>query len=641
MPPKETALLKKKLGEILVQSGLIPEEQLFKALNHQKTTGKRLGEVMVELKIATEIEIARTLGSQLGYQYVESISMIDREVLLMIPESLIRKHGVLPLRHEGSVLIVAMSDPLDFNTIQDLSFYCGYIIQPAIATPTLLSENIKRFCRGTSQPHEDQKIIKKIIQDSQREHNAPDVQIIPEISETVSESSSEQRHDLAPIIQMCSLIISNAIKSGASDIHIEPASIDSSVRFRVDGQLQEFMRFPKWVHGPVISRIKVLANLDIAAKRTPQDGEVRLKVEGREVTLRISTLPASLGEKIVIRILDQMTDALTLDKIGFSSQDLSKVKDLLSHKKGLILVTGPTGSGKTTSLYSMLNHLNQPTINIITVENPVEYHIKGITQVQINPESGLTFASALRAILRQDPNIILIGEIRDSETALIAMRAAMTGHLVLSTLHTNDSPSAVTRLMDLGVPLYMIASLLLGVIAQRLVRTICPDCKTPLSPTAEEMKTLNISEKTASKSQFFKGKGCKSCHQSGFRGRSAVYEVLELDPKLKEIISLHPTELQFKNACKDAGFITMHENGLQKIKEGNTTFSELMRCIGSNDELETFCGNCDHYYRNEFSICPMCGAKPKNKCFRCNQIIQTHWNYCPFCENKFPKNIEK
>lgn len=628
---------KQKLGEILLKSGILNEEQLFRALEKQKRTGKRLGELLVELKITSEVEIAQTLGSQLGYQFVEMISSIDKEVLLLVPENLVKKHSIIPLRLEKGELIIAMTDPLDFNTIQDLSFYCGFIIQPAVATPSLLRETIKKFY-GSSPAQTDEKLIKKIISDSQKDLNEAPLQIIPEIRDDGSEGLVEQRHQLAPIIEMANLILAKALKLNTSDIHIEPFANESIVRYRVDGLLHESMRFPKWIHGALVSRIKVLANLDIAMKRVPQDGDIRLKANGKEVTLRISSLPSYYGEKVVIRILDETSDLLKLDSVGLSISDQEKVKEMLSHQKGLILVTGPTGSGKTTSLYAMLNQINHSSINIITVENPIEYHLPGITQVQINSESGLTFATALRSILRQDPNVILIGEIRDTETAQIAMRAALTGHLVISTLHTNDAPSAVTRLVDLGVPNFLISSLLIGVIGQRLLRQVCPECKKSFSPTDEEKKAFNITEAHPKKIHFFKGTGCKSCHNSGFKGRNAVYEILQMNSRLRDVLSLNPTEQQFKTACRDAGLVTMYENGLQKVRDGVTSYSEVLRCVGIDEHQETLCGTCDHHFRAEYSLCPICGEKPKNRCTHCNQIIQLSWNYCPFCEKKLAKS---
>ena len=634
MPAKETSLLqKRKLGEILVHSGIVTDEQLLTALDRQKKTGKRLGEILVEVNFTSELEIAQTLGSQLGYQVVDTITTIDDEILLLIPESLVKKYSVIPLRLEKSGLVVAMADPLDFDTVQDLSFYCGFIIQPAIATPTLLKETIKRFYK-IAHEQEDTQLIKKIILDSQKDFNDSIVQIIPEIKENGSEGLSDPRHSLAPIIEMANLILAKAIKLNASDIHIEPFGNDSIVRCRVDGLLREIMRIPKWIHGALVSRIKVLANLDIAVKRIPQDGDVRLKANGKEISLRISSLPSYFGEKIVIRILSQSAHLLKLDTLGIPVPEQNKIREMLSHQKGIILVTGPTGSGKTTTLYAMLNQINHPSINIVTVENPIEYHLHGITQIQINSEAGLTFATALRAILRQDPNVILVGEIRDTETAQIAFRAAMTGHLVISTLHTNDAPSAVVRLLDLGIPNYLISSLLIGVMAQRLVRYNCPDCKTSYAPPEEETRPFNLRQEAAKKIIFYKGKGCKSCYQTGFKGRSTVLEILPMQSKLREMVSLSPTEQQFKNACKDAGFVSMTEHGLQKVREGLTPLSELVRCLGADEHLDTLCENCGHLFRNDFNLCPMCGEKPKNKCTRCNQVIQSQWHYCPFCENK-------
>jgi type IV pilus assembly protein PilB len=425
--------------------------------------------------------------------------------------------------------------------------------------------------------------------------------------------------------------MTKAIRQRASDIHIEPTARDFRVRYRIDGLLKEDLRLPKWIHGALISRMKILGQLNIAERRLPQDGSVRVRSDNREIDLRLSTLPTQYGEKMVIRVLDQGRLVVALDTLGVSPQNLSKIHSLMRCRRGIILVTGPTGSGKTTTLYSMIHAMRDEVTNIVTVENPIEYNLEGVNQVQINTDIGLTFAHCLRAILRQDPNVILIGEIRDLETAEIACRAAMTGHLVLSTVHTNDAPSTITRLVDLGIPRYLVGSLVMGVIAQRLVRSVCPRCKTVTPPPVESLVSLHIPLDSVKSVDFYYGKGCSYCHYIGYQGRTGLYEILEMTPRLRELVVSGAAEQDIRSAALAAKMTSLGEDGLNKVKAGITTIEELVRVIEVREDLQTFCTHCGQSIHIDFQVCPYCAHPVSHHCHACGKPLQPEWIVCPYC----------
>ncbi len=618
---------KKRLGDLLFEVGLITKEGLDRALGEQKKTGKRLGEILTGQGLVSELMIAQTLASQLGYKYVDLNEVeLEPEALLMIPESLARKHLAIPISIKNKCLTVSMVDPLDYESIRDLGFHSGLEIHPMIASKKEILNTIERNYLDTS--------LENIVQESQENFNDSILQIIPDITTTDEIKTLEERARLAPIIKLANLIMTKAIKSRASDIHIEPSIKGLKVRCRIDGLLNEQMTLPKWVQNPLVSRVKVLANLDISERRMPQDGAVRIRSDHREIDLRISCLPTQYGEKIVIRILDQSKQIISPETLGLSKKDMVSLNSLIKRRKGLILVTGPTGSGKTTSLYSMINRIKSETTNILTVEDPIEYSIEGINQTQVNPDIGLTFAKCLRSILRQDPNIILIGEIRDAETAEIAFRAAITGHLVLSTLHTGDAPSTITRLIDIGIPRFLVASLLVGVIAQRLVRCVCPKCKEPTTPSIESLISLNIPQDALKNITFYYGKGCNYCNFTGYQGRSGIFEILILTARIREMISANASEQDIRAAALAEKMSSLGEDGLNKVIEGITTIEELVRVIEAEEELQSMCHKCSRYIHIDFLVCPYCGTSAAHHCASCRKPLQPEWIICPYCKAK-------
>ena len=617
---------KKKLGELLVEVGLLTIENLDVALVEQKKTGIRLGEILMRLQFLTEDQMAQALATQCGIRYFEpALIEIDPAVLSLIPETLARKHLTLPVEINNKRLTVAMVDPLDYASINDLRFHAGMVIEPVVATRYAIMEAIDRlYGRGTKSG----KSIHPVAQTTDDEGALP---VMMDTDLLNAETRSlEQRGKLAPAIQLTNHIFSQAVSLRASDVHVEPGQKDCRIRFRVDGLLKEIMKLPKWAQNPFISRIKILAKMDISERRLPQDGAMRLTLEGRDVDFRVSTLPTLHGEKVVIRILDQSKMLIGLDEVGLFGKDAETIRAMIKKKKGMILVTGPTGSGKTTTLYAVVNQLRAETSNLTTLEDPIEYTIDGINQVQINSDIGLSFAATLRSILRQDPNVIFVGEIRDLETAEIAFRAAMTGHLVLSTLHTNDAVATITRLVDIGVPRYIVASAVIGIVAQRLVRRLCPQCKVPTQ--MEKMGEASLAYSILEGAPLFHEKGCKACYQSGFSGRVGIFEILTLSTKLRKLISSGATELEFRSEA--GGISSMEEDGLCKVKQGVTTVEEVLRVVEKEEVFKSCCPQCGHFMHADFLICPYCGSASPSVCSSCGRLLQSDWIVCPYCRHK-------
>lgn len=551
---------KRRLGEILIDSGAINQKQLEHALNEQKSSGKRLGETLVTLGYLTEKQILSTLEQQLGIKYVNlSEEKIEREAIAAVPLFLAERYNVVPVRKEDTRLYLAMSDPTNFYAIDDVRMVSGLEVWPLLAEAKDISLAINNNYGVQGRV---ESAVSKLKEDDAGKTSVQDV---------------EDKIDNAPIISIVNSLIQQAVRDRASDIHIEPQEDNLRVRFRVDGVMREIISFPKNTHAPILSRIKIMGDMDIAEKRLPQDGRINIQEKGRQIDIRVSTLPTILGEKVVMRILDKSAMTIALDELGFSDKNFELYKDMITKSYGCVLVTGPTGSGKSTTLYSTLMHVNAPTKNIITVEDPVEYRIGGVNQVAVNNKAGLTFASGLRTILRQDPNIIMVGEVRDKETAEITINAALTGHLVFSTLHTNDSAGAITRLLDMGVEPFLVVSSVRGVIAQRLVRLICPHCKMEYTPEPYSDERLYIGIGRDEPVKLWKGEGCSRCNFTGYTGRMAIHEVLPIHEEMKAMIMNHVADNLVFEAGRKYGTTSMKEDGIEKVMQGKTTVSELLR----------------------------------------------------------------
>jgi type IV pilus assembly protein PilB len=613
---------RRKLGELLLETGLVSPEKLTEALDKQRSSGKRLGQTLIEMNVITEEEVAFTLAMQLKIPYLDLNQVeIQGKIVETIPEEVCRKFLCLPVALKNSILDVAMADPLDLNMMKDLQFITGYGIQPAISTPTQIVDVLHKHY------HPDKTIADVASQFSNEEI----MEFLPEREVKDEEEPVESTKD-SPFVKMVDLIIKNAIKKGASDVHIEAQEYNVRVRNRIDGVLQDSIKLPKWTQPIIISRIKVLGGMDIAEKRLPQDGRIKVRAKNVAVDLRVSTLPTYYGEKAVIRILNKQESFLSLKELGFSERGLATLQNLISQPQGMILITGPTGSGKTSTLYASLQAVKSDELNIITVEDPVEYELGGINQVQINEKVGLTFPYVLRSILRQDPNVIMIGEIRDMDTAEIALQASLTGHLVLSTLHTNDAPSAITRLVDIGMAPYMIASSVVGVVAQRLVRVICAECKEEYVPNPDLLSRIGL-DKQNLPFKFYRGSGCSKCGNLGFKGRTVIEEVMVMSRKVRELTLSGSSADQVREAAMVTGMTTLGNSGLRKIEMGITTIDEVLKAVQQKEELTTVCPHCGKGVSLDFKDCPYCKKPLVPTCNECGRIVQPDWVVCPHCRN--------
>jgi type IV pilus assembly protein PilB len=634
--------VRKKIGECLIQAGLITEDDLQTALAEHKRTGERLGVVLVRMNLATEKQIAKALAFQLGFPYVNlAENPPEPAAVVLIPKEVSLKRVCIAVGLEKNLLTVAMSDPLLFSLVQDLEFQTGYRIKQVVATRAEILDAIQigypdRALTRVNQPGSDLQVATpSTLRARSPVGDAPfETALTRRPEDEVFEpiAGLKERSEAAPIIDLVDLVVKSAIKSKASDVHVEPMEKGVLIRHRLDGLLKEVMDLPKWVHEGLIARLKIMAGMDIAEKRLPQDGRLRATADdGVSVDFRVSTLRTLFGEKVVMRVLDHRKGVPALEEIGMSASALEEVRHFLKHQHGMILVVGPTGSGKTTTLSSALTAVQSEKTNIITIEDPVEYQIPGVNQTQINEKIKLTFASALRSILRQDPDVILVGEIRDSETAKIAMQAAQTGHLVLSTLHTDDAPSCVTRLVDLGAEPYVIASALVGVIAQRLVRRLCGNCRRQFTPPADTLRALNIAEADAASIPFYKSVGCDQCNHTGYRGRIGIYEVMRITDKLRRVIGSKAPEDQIRDAAVSGGMISLGEDGLAKVKSGITTPEELLRVVTEVREMRTLCPGCGWAVGVDFNACPQCGKRLSGGCPHCGRALQPGWHFCPYC----------
>ncbi len=559
-----------KIINLLLKYKAIKPEQAKKALEVSKQNGKDVLQSLIDLGFISEERLLRILSQVFHVQIAEfPEGDLPNSLIQTIPPDIARKYRVFPYKKKGKMLIVATADPTNVELIDNLAFLTGYRISLAITTEKKLTQLINKYYGEESKAAE---ALKEAEQEEEPE--------VVEEKEEATEAELEIAKD-APVVKYVNALLIDAVRLHASDIHIEPFEKFIRVRFRIDGTLHELPRPPlKWKHG-IVARVKILAKLDIAERRLPQDGHIKLKMKegGKEriIDFRVSTLPVKHGEKVVLRILDKSNLTLDLKKLGFEKEALEKFMYAISRPYGIVLVTGPTGSGKTTTLYSALSILNKPDVNIMTAEDPVEYDFPGLNQVQIREEIGLTFASALRSFLRQDPDIIMVGEIRDEETASIAVKAALTGHLVLSTLHTNDAPSTITRLVDMGIPPYLVADSLILIQAQRLVRKLCPKCKKPYKPTPEELKAVGLEpQDIEGKTVYKKGDGCEICRGSGYKGREGIYEVMLITPEIRELILNKRPVAEIREKAREQGMLTLREAAILKFLRGTTSLEEVI-----------------------------------------------------------------
>ena len=565
-----------RLGEILLKESLITQDQLDKALEFQRSNGGKLGSCLTKMGYITDDDITGVLSRQYG---VPSINLkyyeIDPNVIKLIPQDTALRYQVVPLSRVGSVLTIAMTDPTNVFAMDDIKFMTGFNVEPVVASESAIGEAITRFYGGGASSHEElSNLMKDLVDEEQELELAAEEQ---ELDATALERAAEE----APIIKLVNLILTDSVKRGASDIHVEPYENEMRVRFRIDGVLQTVMNPPLKLRDAMTSRLKIMAKLDIAEKRLPQDGRIMIKykVEGKkkELDFRVSSVPTLHGEKIVLRLLDKENLRLDMTKLGFEPESLKKFERNILRPYGMVLVTGPTGSGKTNTLYSSVSRLNQVETNIMTAEDPVEFQLAGINQVQMKEQIGLNFAAALRAFLRQDPNIILVGEIRDFETAEIGVKAALTGHLVLSTLHTNDAPSTISRLMNMGIEPFLVATSVNLICAQRLVRRICVNCREELEVPEQALIDAGYSPEEAKTTKIYHGKGCSTCNKGGYKGRTGLYEVMEINDELRELILVGASALELKKKAIEQGMLTLRRSGLIKVAAGMTTMEEVLR----------------------------------------------------------------
>jgi len=577
-----------RIGELLLKEKRISPEQLQEALNCQKASGGKLGSNLVKLGFVTDDEITSLLSRQYG---VPSINLgefeIDQSVVKLIPADTAQKYQILPLSRAGATLTIAMTDPTNVFAMDDIKFMTGYNVEPVVASESAVMEAIARYYNLVAKPVSGNgnglpsalDFANQALQDLPLV-DASDVEVLEELEEISVEALARQGEE-APVIRLVNVMLMSAISKGASDIHIEPYEKELRIRYRIDGVLYNIMAPPMKFRDPIASRVKIMAKLDIAEKRLPQDGRIKIRFNdagrAKEIDFRVSCLPTLFGEKIVLRLLDREKLMLDMTKLGFERESLTKFEEAIGRPWGMVLVTGPTGSGKTNTLYSSIAKLNTAETNIMTAEDPVEFNLPGINQVQIREGIGLNFAAALRSFLRQDPNIILVGEVRDFETAEIAIKAALTGHLVLSTLHTNDAPSTISRLMNMGIEPFLVASSVNLICAQRLVRRVCKVCAEPVAVAAPTLVKIGFGPEDAASVTPSKGRGCDKCNNTGYKGRVGLYEVMEVDDEIKELILVGASGLELRRKAVERGMVTLRQSGLRKVKDGQTTIEEVLR----------------------------------------------------------------
>ncbi len=562
-------MLSTRIGSLLLNENLITQEQLEQAIAVQKKEGGRLGSILIKLGFVDEAKIAEFLGKQYNVPFIDLKTVsIDQKTLNLIPKDLSRKFLVIPFDREGQNLKVAIADPSNVYAMEELRFVTGFNIKPYVAVESTIVEHLEKIG--------DEKAALAELEADFDDFELDDLEF-EEAEEEISLEELQKDINDTPIVKLVNHILNEAVKRGASDIHLEPYEKEFRVRFRIDGVMHEFMRPPRGVKDAVTSRLKILSDLDIAEKRLPQDGRIKIKLQGKSIDMRVSTLPVLYGEKVVMRILDKSNLQLDLTKLGFEKSSLERFIESIESPYGMVLVTGPTGSGKSTTLYSALSRLNKEDVNIMTAEDPVEYNIFGINQVQMKDDIGLNFAAALRSFLRQDPDIVMVGEIRDYETAEIAIKAALTGHLVLSTLHTNDAPSTINRLLNMGIEPFLVASSTNLILAQRLARKLCPNCIEEVKLPDEALLSVGFKKSEIGKFVPKKGKGCDNCSGTGYKGRLALYEVMKVTENIKDMILRGANSTELKQMAIKEGMLSLRRSGLEKVKKGLISIEEVVR----------------------------------------------------------------
>jgi type IV pilus assembly protein PilB len=602
------------IGQLLLLSGAVTPEVLEAAIEEQRRTRERLGEILVRRGVEPE-SVARALSVQLRLPYAEAPLDPEAAALTLVDAGLATRLRVVPLAADDRVVRVAMVDPLDARAIDDLQFQTGRRVETVVASPAAVDAALAAYHASAVE-----RVLDRLPATQSRVSRAAE-------SESAEILALRRASEAPPVVALVDLVLARAAKARASDLHIEPAGSKVRVRARVDGVLRELLVFPAQAAGAFVSRIKVMADMDISVKRRPQDGRAMVRVDAQDLALRVSTLPSHGGEKIVIRILDAGAAGPGLDALGFDGRTRARLNRLLERSHGVLLVTGPTGSGKTTTLYGALGQLDRERKNIMTLEDPIEYRLAGLTQVQVHRKAGLSFAAGLRAALRQDPDVIMVGELRDRETVEIAMAAAMTGHLVLSTLHTNDAPSAASRLMEMGAPAYLIAAGLIGILAQRLARRLCEHCATRRPARPEEMRVLGL---PASSITLFAAHGCKRCDGTGYRGRIGIFELLVVDAKTRRLLTKRAPADSIREAALTQGMRTLAQDAWEKVRAGWTTIDEVRPLLTTLGDECAACPKCGTSARRNFRLCPMCGESLRLIC-DCGATLEARWNQCPKC----------
>ena len=616
---------RRRLGEVLVASGVISESELNDCLAEQATQPrdgrKRLGAMVVDKGMAAERDIAKALAEVLGLDTVDATRLgVSPTAARLIPRAVADRYGVLGIAYEDGRLTLAMADPTDVVALDDVRLYTkARSISVVVATESAIREHLARAWS--------------------LEEDASDVadmfDAMTEAPEAATTDEAADGVDATPTVRLVNVILTDAVRARASDIHLQPEADGLRVRYRVDGLLRDVMTVPRAAAASIASRVKIVSGLDIAERRRPQDGRTRLTVDGEQIDARVSTLPSMHGEKVVIRLLARGEGVLPLSRIGFSERQMDAILEALVAPQGLVLITGPTGSGKTSTLYSAMSQMRTPDRNIVTLEDPVEVQLRGITQVQTNERAGLTFAAGLRSVLRQDPDVILVGEIRDTETAELALRASLTGHVVFSTLHTNDASAAVTRLVDMGIEPFLIASSLTLVVAQRLVRVPCQRCAAPYTPSPRTLQLLGLTEADLAGAHVVRGRGCEACGQTGYVGRTAIFEVLPVDASLRAVLTSRPTESAIREAARAAGVASLRGDGVMRALRGETTLEEVLRVTQVDHSASgPHCPSCDRAVEDDMAFCPWCATSvDRHSCAGCSRKLDAEWRVCPWCRS--------